>query len=757
MSAFVVVGVGGLSGGDGFDAEFFGMSADEATAAAPAVRAALEACWEAAESAGVVLGDRRAETGVFLGAEPGAGLRVRTDTAAEALAGQVAGVLGLGGPAVTVDSASVALHLAVRSLATGGCALAFAGSDAGVVALERLSDASEPVLSVVRATTVTGAERFVSRREAHERGIRQALAAADLFDPVDESQVADGGLVETLLSPQSPLAAVTSVGADGIDVHVIVERAPSRPVADVEQGALTWVLSGRSPEVVRAQAERLGQRLRDDTQWSPADVAAALVSHRTLFEHRVAIVADDRPGFLRALDTVAAGASDMDVHSGRVRAGGVAFAFTGQGAQRPGMGRELHERFPVFAQAFDEVCAELSVHTGWSVADAVLSGADLGPTGVAQPALFAIEMALFRLVESWGVRPSHVIGHSIGEFAAACAAGLLSLPDACALVAARGRLMQALPEGGAMVALRASVDDVAVGATVSIAAVNSPNSLVLSGDEDALRELVDRLPGRRARWLTVSHAFHSARMDPMLEEFRAVAAGVSVGVPRFPLVSTLTGRPVDGVDLSGDYWVRQVREAVRFGDAVDYVARQGVSVFLELGPDAALCPMIRENVPDAVAAPALRRDRPEADTVRGALARLLVHGAVANPSAAYRGRWISLPTYPFQRAALSAGPDERFTRLLAAAPAADRADLALDMVREHIAAVLGMDVAAIGPDSDGFELGITSMLALELRQRLRADTGLELPLSVIFDCPTVAALSKHVLTELESGEPVMQP
>ncbi|MBI0292987.1 SDR family NAD(P)-dependent oxidoreductase, partial [Streptomyces sp. PRKS01-29] len=473
-------------------------------------------------------------------------------------------------------------------------------------------------------------------------------------------------------------AGVSAFGVSGTNAHTIIEQAPvydeaARDEAPAEDhGALPWALSGRSPEALRAQAERLRSHLLERTELGALDVGYSLVATRSAFEHRAVVTGADRAELLRGLEAVAAGETAPGVVRSVARtSGSTAFLFSGQGAQRLGMGRELCDAFPVFARALDEVCAHLDVLLDRPLKDVMFAAegsADAGlldRTGFTQPALFAVEVALFRLLSAWGVAPDVVIGHSIGEIAAAHVAGVFSLEDACTLVAARGRLMQALPEGGAMVAVEASEEEVAPSlagreAEVSIAAVNGPASVVIAGDEAAVLEIAGQWAeqGRKTRRLRVSHAFHSPRMDAMLEDFRTVVEGVSFAPPTIALVSNVTGTSAGADEVcSPDYWVRHVREAVRFADGVRALEAQGVTTFLEVGPDGVLSAMAREclTAEEALASvvvPVLRKDRPETQALTTALAELHVHGTTVDWERLFAGRGarkVELPTYAFQR------------------------------------------------------------------------------------------------------------
>ncbi|MFD9734911.1 type I polyketide synthase [Umezawaea sp. NPDC059074] len=450
-------------------------------------------------------------------------------------------------------------------------------------------------------------------------------------------------------------AGVSSFGVSGTNAHVVLEEAPAaEPVEVVRQGreVLPWLLAARTEDGLREQARRLRDHL-SGADLHLDDVAFSLATTRTALAHRAVVVGADAAALTSGLDALVDGGAAANLQRGAVTDGGLAILFTGQGSQRLGMGRELYDAFPVYAKAFDAVCAEFD----GPVRDVVFGddAAALDQTGMTQPALFAVEVALYRLFEAAGVKPEFLAGHSIGELAAAHVAGVLSLEDAATLVEARGRLMQALPTGGAMVALQVTEEEVLplIGNGVTIAAVNGPTSIVLAGDEDAVLAVVDAFDDRKSKRLTVSHAFHSAHMDAMLDDFRAVANRLTYSSPLIPIVSTATGKLATAVELcSAEYWVTHVRTAVRFADAVTALEAQGVSTFLELGPDAVLTAMGAESVEKAVLVPALRKDRPEVTALTTALAGLHVRGVRIDWAAYFSGtgaQRVDLPTYAFDR------------------------------------------------------------------------------------------------------------
>ncbi|MEV5955790.1 type I polyketide synthase [Streptomyces sp. NPDC051987] len=454
-------------------------------------------------------------------------------------------------------------------------------------------------------------------------------------------------------------AAVSSFGISGTNAHVTLEEAPREPVVEPvvpRDGVVPLVVSARTAGALARQGERLAGFLEGDT--APlAAVAAALVSQRTLLPERAVIVAGTRDEAVAGLRALAAGEPTPSVITGSNTGGKTVFVFPGQGSQREYMGRELYDRYPVFAQALDEACAALDARLSGTPVKDVIFG-DHGPlldrTMYTQAALFAVETALFRLVESWGVRPDTVLGHSIGEVVAAHVSGVLSLEDATELVAARGRLMQALPPGGAMVAVAAGEAETSqyLGGGVDLAAVNSPSSVVLSGDETAVLAAARRLreQGRRVKQLKVSHAFHSALMEPVLADFTTSLTRLTWHEPALPVISNVTGGLAGPGQLTTPaYWADHIRRPVRFAEGI---AASGGAVFVELGPGGALVGAIAETAAeDAVSVPALRDNHGEEQTLLTAVAHLFVRGAEVDWTAVLpqgtAGLHVDLPTYAF--------------------------------------------------------------------------------------------------------------
>ncbi|AOS63730.1 type I polyketide synthase [Actinoalloteichus hymeniacidonis] len=532
-------------------------------------------------------------------------------------------------------------------------------------------------------------------------------------------------------------AGVSSFGISGTNAHVVIEQAPQATplqAGSTRVGPVPWVLSARTPEALRALARSLAAAPAAD----PVEVGRALASARTTdFEHRAVLLGDHLDG-LRALDAGTPGPI-----TGTARAGRVAFVFSGQGSQRVGMGRELYVGYPVFAAAFDEVCAAFDGLLPLPLREVVFSDeAALDRTEFTQPALFAVQVALYRLVTSWGVTPDLLAGHSIGEIGAAHVAGVLSLGDACTMVAARGRLMQGLPSGGAMVSLTAPVararELVAEHAdVVGIAAVNGPASTVVAGAADAVEQIARRWrdEGGKARRLRVGHAFHSPLMDPMLDEFAEVLAGLDFHRPTVEIVSGTPG--ADPTDPA--HWLRHVREPVLFHDSVRELESRRVTTFLEIGPDGTLSSMAE----GAGWIPMLRSDRAEPTALLTALAAAYVEGVSVSWAAGFgAGATASLPTYPFA--------DTRYW------PVAPLLDAPVPLADAHSGAEAGSDEvlltgrlsAADRPWLLDHVVEGTALLPgagfVELALRAGATAGLD----------TVAALTVHAPLPVTADRPV---
>ncbi len=472
-------------------------------------------------------------------------------------------------------------------------------------------------------------------------------------------------------------AGISSFGIGGTNAHVIVEEAPvaSRPKPRVpvsQLSALPFVLSASSTSALRAQARKLHAHL-ENTDDRLVDVAHSLATARTHLRKRQVLFADDKTTLLKSLASCARGETPAGaVRTPETGAEGcrVALLFTGQGSQLPGMGRKLYDLYPVFKDALDEIAARFTA-LKHPLLDVMWAGpgsekaALLHRTDFTQRALFAIEVALWRLWESWGVKPDLLLGHSIGELAAAHVAGVFDLDNACRLVAARGSLMQALPSGGAMASIEASGEEVGTALAslrltnnVSIAGLNAPQQTVVSGNAAGVATLLRYFARqkRKAKTLQVSHAFHSHLMDGMLAEFGAVAEAIVYARPKLPLVSSLTGELVKASEITrSEYWVRQARETVRFNAGMRTLYAQGANTFLELGPQPVLSGMgaacLADDGPVSWLA-SLSFGKDDVAVMQKSLAQLHVFGVPVNWRGFFAplgGERVALPTYAFQR------------------------------------------------------------------------------------------------------------
>ena len=594
-------------------------------------------------------------------------------------------------------------------------------------------------------------------------------------------------------------AAVSAFGASGTNAHLILEQTPHPTAPDpaapasaspertgpvpsppapadplpVASGATGWAVSARTVSALREQARRLVAHLDAHRDTDPGLLAGVLAHRRTAFPERAVVLGDGIAELTENLAALAAGRTAPGLVTGQATTGRrTAFLFTGQGSQRPGTGSELHAAHPAFARALDEIDAAFAPYLARPLREVMFAepgsadAALLDRTEYTQPALFALGAALFALVTSRGLRPDTVAGHSVGEITAAHVAGVLSLEDAARLVAARGRLMGELPQGGAMAALQAGHEEVLpllAGREheIDLAAVNGPAAVVVAGDAGAVTELAGHFAslGRAVKHLKVSHAFHSPHMDGMLSRFETVVRGLELSPPGIPVVSNLTGALADGATLCDpDHWVRHARRPVRFLDGLRALRAIGTDTFVELGPDAVLTAMTRTildadgDTPagtEVLTVPLLRRGHPEGAVLDRAIAAAHTHGLPVPPApepAPGPAAELSatLPTYPFQR-----------TRywLDAPAPAASLATAGLvDAGHPLLAAAVEL------PDGRG---GVwTATLSTRTHPWLADHTLAGRPVvpgTALLELALTAAGDGHRIAELTFGRPLVLP
>ncbi|NES04121.1 MAG: SDR family NAD(P)-dependent oxidoreductase [Okeania sp. SIO2F4] len=464
-------------------------------------------------------------------------------------------------------------------------------------------------------------------------------------------------------------AGVSSFGIGGTNSHVVLEEAPSlvKEEDDLQRPAHLLTLSAKTPTALADLVDSYHKYLDTNPDLDLGDVCFTANTGRVHFNHRLAIVAENQTELVEKLGQFKPEDKLEGIYSGKLltnaAAPKVAFLFTGQGSQYINMGKELYAQAPVFRAALDE-CEEILAELGVdSILEIIYPDAETSPldqTAYTQPALFAIEYSLAKLWESWGIKPDVVMGHSVGEYVAATVAGIFSLEDGLKLIAARGRLMQQLPAGGEMVAVMASETKVKklikpYTDKVAIAAINGPKSVVISGEATAVREIVSSLESEKikTKQLQVSHAFHSPLMDPMLAEWEAVAKELTYNQPEVPVISNVTGKIADESITKPKYWVDHVRLPVRFTEGMDALQKQGVEIFLEVGPKPILLGMGRRCLPDVgVWLPSLRPDVAQFSEMLSSLGELYVRGVKVDWvefDGEYIRQKVTLPTYPFQR------------------------------------------------------------------------------------------------------------
>ncbi len=466
-------------------------------------------------------------------------------------------------------------------------------------------------------------------------------------------------------------AGVSSFGMSGTNAHVILEEAVEDAIEAADDAPFRgWpvLLSGADPAALRRQADKLREHLDSGVESAVPALAAAAATRRTALDARAALFAADRDELRAALTRLVDGAeSAVVIGPAESRPGQVGVLFTGGGSQRLGAGRELYQRFDVFAAAFDKACDYLNLQLDRPLETVLFAAPGSAEAELLQVfsyhqcALFAVQVALFRLLEHFGFRADYVAGHSSGELAAAHVAGVLSLEDAAMLAAARVRLSDELPVGGVMVAVQATESEVVPLLTeqVSVAAVNGVESIVLSGAQDEVLAIVDglRARGRRTKRLAINHASHSPLVAGLLAEYEQIAELATYHPPRIPFVSTVTGGLVTTEIATPEYWIRHIRNPVRFLDAVRSLRELGVGTFVELGPDSVLSQLVLDCLDDSAAAdtvavPVLRSGSGDADNLARALATLHVRGVPFDWETVFAGIAAddaALPTYAFDR------------------------------------------------------------------------------------------------------------
>ncbi|MFC5904593.1 type I polyketide synthase [Streptomyces zhihengii] len=588
-------------------------------------------------------------------------------------------------------------------------------------------------------------------------------------------------------------AAVSSFGVSGTNAHVIIEQAPAADEAPADEamppahGVVPWILSAKGNAALRAQAERL---LTDAGQQAPGDVGHALAFGRARLDRRAVVVGRDTEELAGGLKALASGEPAAQVVTGTADVDGrTVFVFPGQGHQWAGMGARLHETSPVFAEAIDAVSAAFRSYVDWDLVD-VLRGAEGAPgfdrVDVVQPASFAVMVALARLWQHHGVVPDAVVGHSQGEIAAAHIAGVLTLDDAARIVTLRSQAIGAHLAGhGGMMSLPlplATAEEhlAAFDGRIEIAAVNGPNSTVVAGDPTALDELHTRLTGDgvRARRIPVDYASHTSHVAAIRDELAGLLEGIAPRTAEIPLHSTLLGERIDGSTMNAGYWYDNLRHQVRFADTVEHLARTGHRVFIEVSAHPVLTMPVGELAESGAGSPgvitgSLRRDDGGPDRFAASLAAVHVRGVEVDWSPFFEGasgHRAELPTYPFQhrhywlktsRNPGVEGPaddfetlheendmtsQESFAERFAALPEEERLGALLGLVRAETATSLGYASAdEVDDDEAFFDVGFNSLTAVELRNRLAEELGVELPVMLLFDHPTPGMLAEYLL------------
>ncbi|MEU9456770.1 thioester reductase domain-containing protein [Streptomyces sp. NPDC048277] len=567
-------------------------------------------------------------------------------------------------------------------------------------------------------------------------------------------------------------AGISSFGISGTNVHVIIEEPPHRSSTRLPATIpAPWILSAASPDALQAWAARMHAMGKADGERShPEDVARTLVRGRSSLGIRAVALPDDHGDHAPALAALATGEYHDDAVTGRRHEGRTAFVFAGHGQQWQGMASDLLRNSTPFAEAFEKCDLALRPHLGWSVSEMALGMIAAPPADradVVQSMLFATMTALAAQWRSSGVTPDAVTGHSVGEIVAAHVAGALSLEDAAEIIAARGHVARELDGKGTMAAVRMSPEEMheflrTTGSGLSLAAVNGPRSVVISGDTADLSRAVEKLrsKGVTVHSVAIGWASHSTQVEPLLPLVRDQLADLAPGPGTMPLVSTVTGDEMDTRSLTAEHWCRNIRGQVKLRQAIAKLGDLGCRRFIEVSTHPVLAGAIEQSAPEgSVVTGTLRRGDGGGRRFQRSLARAYVHGtdvdwdSLLPPSA---GEAVSLPPYPFRRrphwlrglpGAVPVTPRE--TTAQAVEPPATRVDM-VALLRLQVSAVLGKPPASIDVDRSFVDLGLQSLAAAELRNRIVTATGMPLPVSLVFDHPTVRSLAESLLSRTDA-------
>lgn len=605
-------------------------------------------------------------------------------------------------------------------------------------------------------------------------------------------------------------AAISSFGFGGTNSHIVLEEAPNRKLVhnEIERPLHLLTLSAKNEYALNNYVKIYAEHLASHGSNSLADICFTANAGRSHFAHRLAVTAENVQQMRERLSALVEGQPVFEANRGEgssKKRSKIAFLFTGQGSQYAGMGRLLYETQPTFKKALDQCDQILKNHLEKPLLSAIFPADEnselIHETAYTQPSLFSIEYALAQLWRSWGIEPDYLIGHSVGEYVAACIAGVFSLEDGLKLIATRGRLMSSLPHDGDMAVIFANQNTVSAAIQpfhqqVSIAGVNGLINIVISGKKETVQKLVEQFQaeGIESRSLKVSHAFHSPLMEPILDKFEIIANEVQFQSPSIPIVSNLTGQIIDSTKIpDASYWRHHIREAVQFHKGMQTLAEQGCEIFIEPGPNPVMIGMGRRCLPDVTALwlPSLKQGQNDWQVLLNSLGTLYVNGVEidwAGFDRDYQRQIVSIPNYPFQRerywvdGAVSGRPkiQTRGKNLAADEPAhAETApsemveqkttteltrqmildagpDQQLSLLQSHlkkeIAQVMSLNINRIDLNQPVNNLGLDSIMAIELKNKIEKQLEVDYPIANLLEGPNIIQISQQLLEQITAPE-----